>query len=304
MKIDFDFNAVASTEFGVGLEEGDQEVFQLVTVDADVQRALQEMVAATVREMRQASEDPSPYEPAEKYSSQEHVILPLEDELARQLRDLHEANNLRVDSQALAEPAKIFCYFSRMTDKKARRLTALHRAGQFKGVLKSRLIRVVTDALKLIEDNVFKLDSDFDLLVDNKNIRMLRPSAFEFVGKLQDVVSAAAPANLKEIQADMPFVDFANVEDYAKRHPRAARYLASIRSQKETKNIDRRALKRLCKATGVPINEVNGKIAVQRDEVMDFLEVLDRRRYAIKLVKNSPERVRAASRKKIPSQGP
>jgi hypothetical protein len=32
---------------------------------------------------------------------------------------------------------------------------------------------------------------------------------------------------------------------------------------------------------------------------MGFLEVLDRRRYEINLVKNSPERYRAASRKKI-----
>jgi len=243
MTPDFDFNTVASVEFGVGLDETDKESFRLITVDGDVQIALQEMATATVNAMKEVSDDPSQYVPSEKYASREHVVLDLEDELSQQLRQLHRANNLLVDSGVLADPAIIFCYFARMTDKKGGRLTALHRASQFKGVLKSRLIRVVTDALKLIEDDVFKLDTDFDLLVDDRNILMLRPTAFEFVGKLQDVVSAAAPANLKEIQADMPFVDFSMVEDYAKQHPRAARYLSSIRSQKETKNIDRRALK-------------------------------------------------------------
>jgi hypothetical protein len=304
MRIDFDFESVASIEFGVGLDEAGQDIFRLIMVDGDVQRALQEMASTTVNAMTEVNEIPSQYEPSEKYGSREHVVLALDDELAQQLRGLHQANNLPVDSAALADPVKIFCYFARMTDKKGQRLIALHRANQFKGVLKSRLIRVVTDALKLIEDDVFKLDSDFDLLVDDKNIRMLRPTAFEFVGKLQDVVSAAAPTNLKEIQADMPFVDFSNVEDYAKRHPRAARYLASIRSQKETKNIDRRALKGLCKATGVAIHEANGQISVQREDIMDLLEVLDRRRYAIKLVKNSPETFRAASRTRIASKKP
>jgi hypothetical protein len=32
---------------------------------------------------------------------------------------------------------------------------------------------------------------------------------------------------------------------------------------------------------------------------MDFLEVLDRRRYQLELVKGTPERFRASSRKKI-----
>lgn len=76
--------------------------------------------------------------------------------MAAAVRELHGAMNLDLEGSALDEPTDVFCYFVRLTDKKGRRLTALRRASQFKGVLKKRLIRFVSDSLKLIEDSVFK----------------------------------------------------------------------------------------------------------------------------------------------------
>ena len=80
---------------------------------------------------------------------------------------------------------------------------------------------------------------------------------------------------------------------------RAARYLASIRAFGGTKNIDKAWLKKLCKETGVEVKESGGKIVIENGHEMGFLEVLDRRRYEVSLVKQQPERYRAASRKKI-----
>jgi len=272
-------------------------------VDGDVQDALQEMVIATMGAMDTLSSHRPRYKPSEKYESHDYTYLPLDDDLAREVRQLYQANNLAVDANALSEPSKIFCYFARMTDGQARRLTALRRAAQFKGVLKSRLIRFVTDALKIIEDNVFKLDSSFDMVIDGAKVHVLSPSGFEFLGKLQEEVLAAAPENIKAIQSDLPFVDFGSIQNYAVKHSRAARHLASIRAQKETKNIVATALKRLCKDTGVEVYETKGKISVQDGHVMGFLEVLDRRRYKLELVKDSPESYRAPSRRKLPNKG-
>lgn len=305
MKLNFDFQNVKTTEFGIGRDNGDDQAFSFVAVDGNVQSALREMAVDTWNAMQSISTAPSRYEPSEKHGSCEYVYLPLDDDLNAQLRALHKANNLAVDSTALSNPSKVFCYFARLTDTKGRRLTALRRATQFKSVLKNRLIRLVTDALKIIEDKVFKLDIDFDLLIDTENIHILRPSGYEFVGQLQAAVLAAALENIKVIQKDLSFVDFDGIQDYASKHPRAARYLASIRAQKETKNIDKRALKKLCKNTCVEIHEANGTINVQEGHVMGFLEVLDRRRYEVELVKDSPERYRAPSRQKLgnPSGG-
>jgi hypothetical protein len=299
MKLEFDLGNVTVTEFGVGRDAGEAQTFVAVAVDADVQAALLEMVHATWDAMQKVEDGPAKYGPSEKHGSTEYLYLPLEDDMGSSVRELHQATNLDIEGGALDEPAAVFCYFVRLTDEKGRRLTALRRASQFKGVLKKRLIRFVSDSLKLIDDDVFKLDSDFDLLVDSVNVHILRPSGFEFTGKLQRAILEAVPENIKAIRKDLAFVEFDGIEAYARNHPRAARYLASIRGQEETKNIDKSLLKKLCKQTGVEISQAKGKVVITDGHEMGFLEVLDRRRYEVSLVKERPERYRAASRRKI-----
>lgn len=299
MNLEFDLESVTVTEFGVGRRDGNGQSFVAVPVDVGVQAALREMVQATWEAMQKDGDGPVKYEPSEKYESIEYLFLPLTDNMATSVRELHGASNLPIDTAALSDPVDVFCYFARFTDKKQRRLTALRRATQFKGVLKKRLIRFVSDALELIDDDVFKLDNDFDLLVDSANVHVLRPSGFEFAGKIQQAILDAVPQNVEALRKDLHFVDFDVLEDYAKKHTRAARYIASIRGQAETRNIDKNALKKLCKNTGVEVSESNGKIILSYGHEMGFLEVLDRRRYEVNLVKNKPEKYHAASRRKI-----
>ncbi len=139
----------------------------------------------------------------------------------------------------------------------------------------------------------------FDLLIDNDNLHIYHISGFEFTGKLQEALLAATPHNIDEIQKDLAFVDFSNIADYTREHTRAARYLASIRSLGEAKNIDMQALIVLCKNTNVDIDIKDNIINIQENNIMSFLEVLDRRRFNIELVKDSPERYKASSREKI-----
>jgi len=301
MKLKFDLDEVTVTEFGVGRDQGGEQTFVAVPVDADVQAALREMAQATLATMQKDEDGPAQYEPSEKHGATEYLYLPLDDDLAASVRKLHGSAQLDIEVNALADPADVFCYFARLTDSKNRRLTALRRATQFKGILKSkgRLIRLLDDTLHIIEDTVFKLDNDFDLLVDSANIHILRPSAFEFAGKLQQAILDAVLENIEAIKKDIAFVQFDGIEAYAAKHPRAARYLASIRGQAETENINESALKKLCKSTGVEFTEAKGKIIVSADHEMGFLEVLDRRRYQLELVKGTAERYRAGSRQRI-----
>src|SRR5438128_115843 len=138
MRLQFDLQSVKTTEFGIGRDDGDARVFAYIAVDKSVQSALREMAEETWRATGKSSEAPPRYEPSEKHGSTECVYLPVTDDLSAPLRDLHNANNLPMDSTALSDPAKVFCYFARLTDTKGRRLTALRRATQFKGVLKNR----------------------------------------------------------------------------------------------------------------------------------------------------------------------
>ena len=299
MPAKFNLSTATVIEFGVGIDDPKGHRFVLVPIDAEVQGALREMVITTREEMEEAEGGPTTYDPSQKYGAQEHLILPLEDELAAHILKIHTAENLPTEATALSNPADVFCYFARMSDGKGHRLTAIRRATAFKGVLKSRLLQLTTDALKLVQEKIFKLDRDFDLVIDDTGVQILRPAGFEYVGELEGAILGAIPKNLKTIRADLPYVDFTPIEAYATQHPRAARYLASIRVQQETNNIDKGYLKRLCKKTAVQISEVNGRLVVDSGSIMDFLGVLDRRLYQVELVKNSPESFRAASRSKI-----
>lgn len=132
MNLDFDFQNIRTVEFGVGRDDGDEQAFSFVSVDGEVQAALREMSQATWAAMQDQATTPDKYEPSEKYAGCEHVYLPLTDELAARMRDLHTANNLHTDGHALGNPSELFCYFARFTDRRNRRLTALRRATQFK----------------------------------------------------------------------------------------------------------------------------------------------------------------------------
>jgi hypothetical protein len=298
MPAQFDVNAVDLVEFGVGLDERRGQRYVSVPIDTDIQAALREMVIAT-RDDLKAAGDATTYDPGEKYASQENLRLPLDSELGSHIMKIHEAKNIPIEPKALSDPANVFCYFARMRDNRGRRLTAIRRATSFKGVLNSRLLQFTTDALKMVPDKVFKLDSDFDLLIDGTGVQILRSAGFEFVGALEGAVLGAVPKNIKTIRADLPFIDFGPIESYARQHPRAARYLASIRTQQETKNVDKANLKNLCQRTGVKVTEVKGKLEVDENSIMDFLGVLDRRLYEVELIKGQPESFRAASRSRI-----
>ena len=298
MNIKFNLRAVTASEFGVGREKDGDAEFGLVPVGAGVKSALLSMAQATLDKLESADDEPVPYEPSEKHGGSEYLVVPAGGMRDAEVRKIHDAVNLDFDHTGLSDPESIICYFARFTDNENQHLTAIKRATHFKGVLKSKLIWFADDTLEIVEDDVFKLDNDFDMLLDSDYTHILRPNSFEFLGRLKLEILNAVPDNIDAIAADLPFVDLSGIEEYAKIRLRAARYLASIRSQ-SLQGMDRDALITLCNSTGVSVKSVTGKFKINAGHEMGFLEVLDRRRYQLKLVHNQPERFRASSRVRI-----
>ncbi|WP_273149959.1 Kiwa anti-phage protein KwaB-like domain-containing protein [Methylophaga thiooxydans] len=299
MDLNFDFGSINNVEFGVGLDEDiNDRGFYLVPVDPQIQGVLVDMARETLDGINRIDQVPSLYDPSDKHASQDSLYVPLNDPNVGSIESLHTAENLLVRPNAMHEYGKIFCYFVRLTDVHGNRLTGVRRSTQFKGVVKKRLITAVDDTLKLNTKPMFALDSDFDFLVDSDKIVIFRPSGFEFSGQLQEAIIAAVPANIQVLGQAIPFVNFTSIEEYASTRPRAARYIASIKSMGNQNNIDRECLEQLCTYTGVALEDDNGQLVVPDEHSMAFLEVLDRRRYGVDLT-GQPERYVAAARHKV-----
>ncbi len=298
MNLAFDLENIRTTEFGISRKEEGDDQFVLIPVNRSVQTALHEMIETTWHNMQQVRDELSQYDPSEKHAPTEYLFLATDNPQCQRLVELHNADHLPVDADAVNEPDRISSYFVRLTDNGGHHLTAMRRAIQFKGDLKRKWVHLLDDTLQILERRVFRLDNDFDLIIDTDHVHIWRPAAFEFIGHLKQAVLDAVPANVEAVSGELPFVKFDVIQAYATEHLRAARYLASIRTQDLT-GISCATLKALCQKTNVEISEINGQISVEERNVMGFLEVLDRRRYEIELVPDFPERFRAASRRRI-----
>ena len=296
MDLDFDIRQIDTIEFGAGRQKPTR--FFFVPVDRSVQFELRAMVRRTLDHMMSQARDGGYYQPSEKYGTREYCYLDVQDSLVDVFRDVALAENLRTDSRFPEDLRNVTCYFVRLTDHEGRRLMAFRRAAHFKGVVKKKLLRFVDNTLRLLDGTVFKLDEDFDLIVDSRTVHVLRPRSLEALGDLKTAILDDVPRNVAKIKERMPYVDFAPITSYARKRIRAARYLTSIRLQ-NLDGIDQRSLMELCQATGVSVGQVNGRLAVSERNVMGFLEVLDRRRYRVELIREAPEFYRATSRSKI-----
>ena len=306
MNLNFDIENVETVEFGVGRHIGSDRTYAAVPVHLGVQTTLQEMVVSTCRKMEASAESPSTFNPAEKYASVEYLTLPIDDDLALRLKTLHETPNLTIASDDYLDwMTRCFCYFARLWDVDGKQLTALRRSTQFKGALnkQNRILSLGTDVLRIVDEPIFQLNVDFDVIVDSDTVHIIHPNSFKLLGQIEEAIAEAVPRNIQAIQSQMGYVEWSTIEGYANTHSRAANLLASIRTNGYGDNLDRSALESDCEAGGISLTDVAGQLVVTDGQIMDFLEVVDRRRYVSRLVPGLTERYKASSRTRVGGSG-
>ena len=297
MPLNFDLTTIDAVEFGVGREMDNGAEFVLIPTDEDIKTALREMASQTIDAI--SGHEEVTFAPAEKYDAEENVVTATNGEYAGVLANLHHAEMLPIAANALNEPEHIFCYFARLSNRNQRRLTCVRRATQFKGILKSRLIQVITDALKIVEERTFKLDNDYDVLIDDDNLHILRAAGFVVLSEIEGLVMGAVPQNVERLQGNLPFVDFTPISAYAATHSRAAKVLASICSEGEANDVSRERLIATCNECGAEVEIDQDRIRPRPGYELRFLYVLDRRLFRVQLVEGRIERYQAGSRRPV-----
>ena len=297
----FDFERISRIEFYVCLSDREDERHYQVPVDQSVQGALNEMIDATLKRIADFQGDGGfeEFSPAQKYGATEAVYCSLDSEFAEVPRSLMEESQVPETQHALDDLRKISFYYVIAFDHDGGRALGVRRASQFKGVLKSKLLTIVDNTMKLLPGSAFRLDSDFDYLVFDEMLWALRPAGLEFTGKLTESVKAAAPASAQEVVRRVPFLDLTGLGAYASKHPRAARYLAAVKARADLELISEKLLVKYCKESSVSLVTSNGKLSPAEGCEILFLEVLDRRVFTAELIAGQKERYEAPNRRNV-----
>lgn len=270
-----------------------------IPVDPYVQDELTGMLTETVTRLGLPAAEPDmqSFDPAEKYGSEEQLKISLATPYLQGLAAVVALRNLPSDANALTQVAELDYYYAIFTDDQNRHLYAFRRASQFKGVTRSKLAWINGGILTLLTSQVFRLDIDFDYLVADQDVYILRPSGFEYTANVGGQILQASAANAQSIAVSVNYLDVTSISAYASTHKKSARLLAAIKGRDDLDQIDRALLVQACQSYGISVvNPAHGQLAPDTGHEYDFLCILDRRAYTAILIPNQPEKYEAASR--------
>ncbi len=298
--MNFEFNGIQNVEFGICTRQRGEVGFFDVPVDNEVRQMLQEMTASTWDQMNEVSNQPTAYEPSQAYSGKQHLSIDATDPSVELFRNLQQAVSCEPGGNVLRDPRTIFCYFARLRDGDGQRLVAMRRSSSFKGVLKqkNRIVSLNDDRLRAVGDDLFRLDYDFDVLVDDEEVRILRVPGFETLGSLQSVIREAAYENIQVLQDSLQFVEVGLDELDTSFSVSVARRLASVKNQRLA-GITVDSLRAQCLDNNVEFTETKEGLRFEENALEDLLDILDRRRYVDGLVPGEKARYKANSRQRL-----
>lgn len=302
MLLGFDADSIIDVDFCLSLDQDSGENRVRIPIDLTVKNILISMLNATIAELTpHDGETIARFELSEKYGSKESLIAPLNGEGFEKLRSLYSEENWLNDNDAVNRSKDLAYYFAVFRDDVGRKLIGVRRASQFKAILsaQNRLIRWADDSMRVLAENIFRLDMDFDFLISHDSIFILRPSGFEFISDVSSLAAEKAKAKALSLASILPFIDFIAIAEHASTHRRAARLVSAIAIRGDLGRIKKDKLADAARDNKVELEEVDGKLVPKSGSELGLLELLDHRRYTTSLTDDDPSAFVASSRQKI-----
>lgn len=295
----FDVEQIISTQFGVTLRNG-QSFY--VPTDASVQGALQSMLRETAAAFAACDGDWEEYSVSEDYGARRKIYASTADELMDGVSHYVQIENLPDMANLQDNVAAIDRYFAVFVDGAGRKAVAIRRAAGFKGALKQRnkLVRITNNSLTLIEDDVLKLDEEFDVVLCALNIFILNTRAFQQVADITAVVSSKAVDKLVLIEQAVSFLDLSRIAGRISQHPGTARLAVAVARRPDLALFVREAVETMAAAQGITLQLLpTGRLRPNVAHEHKLLELLDDRRYVNQLTSAGPLPYRAFSRQRV-----
>ena len=297
---DIDIGNIASVNFGISLRSNGNVYF--VPTDAGLKDALKEMIATSVALLNAAQGGWTEYDISEDYGERRRVYCNRDNEYMAVFSTLFDAGALDDLTNLPEHVNDIDYYFADITDNQSRRMIGVRKATQFKGTVKAknRLVRMTNDTLSIIEDTVFKLDNEFDLLITDAHVYILNDSKMQQLADITSLVAATAKDKIQAIEETITFLDLSRIKEKIEKHPRVARYAASIAQNPLIANFQRAKIEALAQQHGIVFKELEtGKLQCRVQDEAKLMELLDARRYHLDLADNGGDPYRATGRQKV-----
>ena len=293
----FNPDQIANTEFLVSLTGGEERCYR-VPAAPGVREMLDEMLVGTLQSMS-ALGKAEEIEYGEDYGSRVLLTCALDDPTVAEVVELFNLTNPTSAATALNEPSLVDFYAARFLDHAEERCMGVKTPSQFKASIGKKLMRVFNDQLVVVEDKIFKLDNEFDFVVYADRVDILNPRQFMRIAHVEEALAAAAPIHMDAIVQALTIVDFSDMVEFATTRSRAQKLIASVRKRGSLARYTVPVLQDACTVNNIPMTMRDGKLVPAPGHELEFLELLDGRRYAHPLETETPELLRAQRRSRV-----
>lgn len=296
----FGFQNIASVNFGISLRSSGDMYF--IPTDGATKEALKGTLRATRDTFEELPGDWELHDISEDYGDRRRIFAPRGNEFMAELSAVYDAGALDDLTNIRDHAHDVDFYFAEFSDNQQRRAVGIRKATKLKGTLnaRNRLMRLVDDTLRLIQDDVLHLDSEFDVIVTNANVFILNARQTEQIAKIVEQVAATAVAKIQVIHNAIPFLDLTRIAEKIARHPRMARNAASVASNPNLAGFQRPLIEALAAQHGIKFKELDdGRLQCRVVDEARLLELLDARRYHLDLQGNGGDPYRATARQRV-----
>jgi len=296
---EFDQARIASVNFAVGLRSSGKRYF--VPTDGAVKDALKQVLGSTIGAFGAVDGPWELHDISEDYGDTRRTFAPRTTDYLSVLSEIYDEGNLSDLANAHEHVKDIDYYFGEFRDAQGRRVIGIKKATQLKGTLgaRNKLVRLVDDSLQMINDDVLKLDTEFDAVITNTHVFMLKVRSVEYLADIVARVAGTAANKVQLIHDQIPFLDLSRIGESIGGHPRLARLAASIAAREDLHLIRQDRVEEIAKQHGLVLRTVNGRLRCRRVDEAKLLEILDARRYHVDLTATGPVPYRATARQRV-----
>lgn len=297
---EFDFQNVQSVNFAVALRSNGNRYF--VPTDGPIKNALKDVLGTTIASFEQLDRDWEPHDISEDYGDRRRVYAPRGTDYLTDLAAIFDAGDLDDLANAHQHVQDIDHYFGVFHDNQGRKAVGIKKGTQLKGTLgaRNKLMRLGgDDTLKMIEDDVLKLDREFDAIITDAHVYMLKVRSVEYLANIVEHVAGAAAHKVQQIHDTVAFLDFSRIQADIAKHPKMARMAASIAARNDLEQIRQDRVEESAAHHGLVLKNVDGRLQCRRQDEAKLLEILDARRYQLDLTATGPVPYRATGRQKV-----